>query len=111
MEPIVISGKVAHVGDVETVGQKGTTKQTVAIEFEDGKYTNVVAGVFLGKSTGEVDKANPSEGDEVELRGRVKSREYNGKWYTDFMCFGIKVTAEDTSYRVDDGEEQDDMLF
>lgn len=86
-----IKGKVVAVPPV----QSGTSangewkRQTVVVEYQDGKYTSKVA-LDNTKKASEFGKLNI--GDECTFKCNTPtSREYNGRWYTSVNCWGWDV--------------------
>jgi hypothetical protein len=76
---------------VGTVLEQVSTQRAEFLIIEDmsnPKYPNKVACEFFGdKNTKLLDDVN--EGDLVRVDGQIKSREWEGKWFTNFSCFAL----------------------
>lgn len=90
----MIRGRVIFIGQPEQGVSKTTgkqwSKQVFAIQTEGQYPTNVAFGVMNGKFT-------MNMGDVVEVEVDARSREYNGKWYTDltaYRCNNISAPAQ-----------------
>jgi len=63
-------------------------KQEFILEYPDGNYTSQVCMLAFG-----TDKVQELEkyqiGDRVKVSFNLKSREYNGRWYTDIQIWRI----------------------
>ena len=88
-----VTGLVKHkLAKVTGEGNSGTwEKQTLVIE-EQGKYTNDVAIDFFNK----LDLiADLKAGQSVTVSVNLKSREYNGRWFTNVDGWKVEAgTAE-----------------
>ena len=64
------------------------SKQEFVLEYPDGNYTSQVCMLAFGQ-----DKVQELEkyqvGDRVKVAFNIKSREYNGRWYTDVQIWRI----------------------
>lgn len=115
-----ITGKVVQKLAVE----KGTAKngnewkkQSIVIET-DGQYPKKICFTLWGDK---IDQADFSEGDVVQARVDIESREYNGRWYTDVKAWQVQKAGagstrdeynqepDVTSFSADD--ENDDLPF
>ena len=74
--------------------QQGTSargqwaKQEFILEYPDGNYTSQVCMLAFGQDkVQELDKYQI--GDRVKVSFNLKSREYNGRWYTDIQIWRI----------------------
>ena len=89
-----IKGKVVHKLALEIGTAKATgndwQKQVFVIET-DGEYAKKVAFDCMGKTIEYVEKLKA--GDMVTVSFDVKSREYNGKWYSNINAWKIVVDA------------------
>ena len=86
-----VTGLVKHkLAKVTGEGNSGTwEKQTLVIE-EQGKYTNDVAIDFFNK----LDLiADLKAGQSVTVSVNLKSREYNGRWFTNVDGWKVEAGA------------------
>ena len=83
-------GIVTHILPVTTFGKENKKKGGFVIEFQDGKYQSNLAFDCFDKAL--TDMSDLEVGDNVTVNFSVKSREYQGKWYTNVNAFGIKIT-------------------
>lgn len=84
------------IGIIREVREDGRGNFSVLIDA-DGK---LVAARTFGKSTEAAKKLNP--GQIVATKGYVSSREYNGKFFTDFNASFFKTVSQSTAV-ADDG--------
>jgi single-strand DNA-binding protein len=98
-------GKVVNVGDIELVGTDQFHKQTFWV-LETGDYAKPVAFELMGKV---LEKMKPlHKGDVVKVSFNIKSREYNGRSYTNLNAWNVKVkpkTFQPDEFGIDDSEE------
>lgn len=93
-----IQGKVFE--KIETVTGTGKNgewrKKNLILEVDpDGKYPTKVCVTAWGDMVASVEGLNI--GDEVTAAINVKSREYEGKWYTDVECWKMDVEKASTA--------------
>jgi hypothetical protein len=71
------------------VAVSGGDKFDVVIVHDQSrpKYPNDVACEFMGKSRDLLHDI--AEGDWVAIEGSIRSKEYKGKWYTNFVCYAL----------------------
>lgn len=84
-------GMVIAITEQETGTSKAGnewTKQTLAIEFSDGKWPTQQAYTAFNERTQEL--ASIKVNDVVEVSWTFSSRPYNGRWYSDINMVGIK---------------------
>jgi len=101
-------GIVTNILPVTTFGKENKKKGGFVIEFQDGKYQSNLAFDCFDKAL--MDMSDLEVGDNVTVNFSVKSREYQGKWYTNVNAFGIKIThktqtgggKKEESFRVPD---------
>ncbi len=74
--------------------QQGTSargqwaKQEFVLEYPDGNYTSQACFTAFGQDkVAELDKYQA--GDRIKVSFNIKSREYNGRWYTDLQIWRI----------------------
>ena len=86
----IIKGRVVAVPPMATgEGQRGPWKrQTVVIEFQEGRYTSKLA---LDNSFKADEFAKLRPGQVVTCHYDVTSREYNGRYYHTVTCFDWEV--------------------
>ena len=82
-------GIVTAILPVTTYGKEGKKKGGFVIEIQDGKFTDNLAFECLEKAL--IDITDLSVGDEVNVKFSVRSREWQGKWYTNATAFGVNV--------------------
>ena len=64
------------------------SKQEFVLEYPDGNFTSQVCMLAFGQDkVQELDKYQV--GDRVKVSFNLKSREYNGRWYTDIQIWRI----------------------
>lgn len=85
----VIEGAIYHVGEVQTVGQKGAQKRVVVVETI-GDYPQKIPCEFFGKNLDKADRL--AVGDEVLIAVNLRGREANGKFYGSLDAWHVKVT-------------------
>lgn len=114
-----VTGKVTHIGAITAAGKY--QKQTIAIEVEGDKYNDTLAFVAFGeRALAEADKVNL--GDIVEVEFYPRSREWEGRFYTDLNLWSVKIVKsgyarpeEPTPLAPSDilgnADENDDMPF
>ena len=92
-----VYGKVIAVPAAKTgVGQRGPwRRQTVVIEYEDGRYSNKLA-LECSSSKAE-DFGRLRVGQMVTIQYDVTSREFNGNYYTTANAFEWKVAGAQQS--------------
>lgn len=71
------------------VGKNGNawTKQTVIVEEIDNKYPKPIALTMWNDQVSAMESIN--DGEIMDCKIRVESREYNEKWYTDVVCWSV----------------------
>jgi hypothetical protein len=95
-----ITGKVIHIGQVESFGAKGFKKQIVAIETElESKYPQQIPLEATGKTIDLV--KHLQAGDEIEAVFSIGGREHNGRYYPSIKLIGIN--SEEIQNRVTNG--------
>lgn len=86
----MLRGKVIHIGQpMSGVSKtKGTPwkKQEFVIETE-GQYPTTIAFSAMNEK---IDQAAIQLGNVVEVEVNLRSREYNGKWYTEATAWRIR---------------------
>jgi hypothetical protein len=79
--------------------QQGTSargqwaKQEFVLEYPDGNYTSQAVFTAFGQDkVAELDKYQA--GDRIKVSFNIKSREYNGRWYTDLQIWRVAPAGE-----------------
>ena len=72
-----VKGVIHNIGETQSIGQKGFRKRLVALEQDNGRYTNYVPIEFTSDDCDLVDDLNV--GDEVEITFHINGR----KWQKD----------------------------
>ena len=82
-----IKGKVIAIAPIERgIGQRGPwARQTIVVEYESGQYPKSVA--ITNKKNAE-EFAKIRFGQTGTFKVDFKTRDYNGKYYTDIECWG-----------------------
>lgn len=80
-----LKGTLKVIGATEQVTEK-FSKRLFVIEVP-GKYTNIVALQFVNDKTDLLDTYEV--GQEVRVHFDVRSREWNGKYFTELTAWGI----------------------
>lgn len=88
----MFKGIVKEISAVETVGQKGTAKQTIFVQEDKSEYPQSALFTFMGKTTNYLTGVNV--GDEVEVKFNLNSTEYNGKRYNNVNGYSCVVTKK-----------------
>jgi hypothetical protein len=88
----IISGIVAAVGPVETVGAKAHKKQIVAVTT-DGQYPQTIGVEFFGKNQPLVDNLDIREGDRIRCHCNINGREHNGRYYVTLSAWKAEADA------------------
>ena len=108
-----IKGTVKNIlPEVKGVSQKGEwCKNQVVLEVASGEYSDLV---HLTDFKGVLKPLNV--GDEVTVGINIKSREYNGNWYTDVSAWkielhGVKKPEPIPEPRIDMPGDDSDLPF
>ena len=90
-----IKGRVISVPQAQTgMGKNGPwRRQTVVIEYEDGRYNQTLALECSNSKAEEFGRLQ--SGQTGTFFFDVTSREYNGRFYTTANCFDWKVDGDD----------------
>ncbi|MCR4845037.1 MAG: DUF3127 domain-containing protein [Bacteroidales bacterium] len=79
--------------------QQGTSargqwaKQEFVLEYPDGNYTSQAVFTAFGQDkVADLDKYQA--GDRIKVSFNIKSREYNGRWYTDLQIWRVAPAGE-----------------
>jgi len=104
-----ISGTVKQILNTETIGNppKQLTKKTIIVETP-GKYPQNIAIDFLNKNIDILSQIKV--GDNVDIKVNARSKEYNGKWYTNIMGWEI-LQAQASLETADQLPDSNDLPF
>lgn len=81
-----IKGTIKQITPAEPVGDK--FKCLLVLDNNDGQYTDTYAIEAYGTTI--VEKVQQHRvGEEVEVAFTVRSREYQGKWYTNLSLYSF----------------------
>lgn len=86
-----ISGKVIHVGEIETIGEKGFQKRIFVIKTDD-KYPQELPFELSGEKLGLINDYDPANEDLIEVDYNLKGRPWNGKWFMSAEAWRITGT-------------------
>lgn len=81
-----LKGTLAHIGNVEVVNEK-LSKRIFTITVQNGTFTDIIAFTLLNDKTGKIDGI--AIGSEITVDFNLKSREWNGKYFTDAQAWKI----------------------
>lgn len=76
------------------VGQNGPWARTTVVIEVDGEYPYKLAMDNQNKAE---DFARVRVGDVLDVKCRVSSREYNGKWYTSVNCYSWTTVGTESA--------------
>ena len=85
------TGVLVSILPTVTYGKDNKKKGGFVIETE-GKYPKKIAFTVFEAKLAEVSAL--SVGSQVEVSGVIESREWQGKWFTDAICQGVKPLAQ-----------------
>ena len=88
------SGRVVHVGQTETVGEKGFRKRLLVVTDESEKYPQEVPFEAVQDGVDKLD--NIKVGDTVEVSYNIRGNAYNGKWYVNLNLWKVDVQSSAT---------------
>lgn len=86
-----ITGTIKHIGQIET-GSNDFKKRTVVVTVQNGNYSDDVAVELYKDRVSIADGLG--EGQTVTAHINLRSREYNGRWYTNAICWKIEAQTE-----------------
>lgn len=94
---VMVCGTCGRDAEFTTVGERGSRKCSVGLavgkrQGEDGKPTTVWCNVVAWHDLASM-LAPARKGDAVFVVGRLKSREYNGKTYTDLEAEYLNIAS------------------
>lgn len=103
----VVSGTVKELVTRETT--QGKQELYVILEEQNGKYTDTVA-IKCWRDTVKAQAELLRPGQLAEASGRVRSREWKGRYYTDFEADHVKMLGTPTKHREESVDPADDEL-
>lgn len=86
-----ISGKVIHVGEIETFGAKGFQKRIFVIKTDD-KFPQELPFELSGEKLTLINDYDPANEDLIEVEYNLKGRPWNGKWFLSAEAWRITGT-------------------
>jgi hypothetical protein len=103
-----LTGKIAVLGNTETVGNNGFTKRQIVIETSE-QYPQKLAIDFVKDKCSILD--NFKTGDNVTVAINLRGSEYNGKYYVNLQ--GWKIAKESKNIEVVQAEviQSNDLPF
>ena len=84
-------GTIKHIGNVQTFGDKGFSKQDLILVESDAKYPQIVKFELTKDNTKLT--TGYKIGEEVEVKFNVRGREYNGNYYVSLEAYKLIATA------------------
>lgn len=91
MSDLKITGTITHIGETVQISEK-FKKRDLVITFKSGEYDNDAAFQLSQDRTALGDTL--AEGQEVEVHFNIRSREYNGKYYTNLDAWRVVATQQ-----------------
>ena len=105
-------GTIKHIGDVQTFGDKGFSKQDLVLVESDAKYPQTVKFELTKENTKLT--TGYKLGEEVEVKFNVRGREYNGNYYVSLEAYKLIATAyqsKDPKSIMLEAETEEDFPF
>jgi len=84
-------GTIKHIGDIQTFGEKGFSKQDLVLIESDTKYPQTVKFELTKENTKLT--TGYKIGEEVEVKFNIKGREYNNNYYVSLEAYKLIATA------------------
>jgi single-strand DNA-binding protein len=84
-------GTIKHIGDIQTFGEKGFSKQDLVLVESDAKYPQTVKFELTKDNTKLT--TGYKIGEEVEVKFNIKGREYNNNYYVSLEAYKLIATA------------------
>lgn len=85
------SGRVIHVGETKTVGEKGFRKRLLVVTDESEKYAQEVPFEFTQDNVDKLDRVNV--GDTVEVSYNIRGNAHKGAWYVNLNGWRLDVQS------------------
>ena len=94
---VIVAGTCGRDGECKLIGEKQTPKATVSVavgkrEDANGEKTTVWANVVAWRGLADV-LAGARKGDAILAIGRVSTRQYNGKTYSDLNADFVSIAS------------------
>lgn len=94
---VIVAGTCGRDGEYKLIGEKQTPKAKVSVavgkrEDANGEKTTVWANVVAWRGLADV-LAGARKGDAILAIGRVSTREYNGKTYSDLNADFVSIAS------------------
>lgn len=94
---VIVAGTCGRDGECKLIGEKQTPKATVSVavgkrEDANGEKTTVWANVVAWRGLADV-LAGARKGDAILAIGRVSTREYNGKTYSNLNADFVSIAS------------------
>ena len=93
-QKLELTGKISHVGPLETVGKNNLEKRLFVIETE-GNYPQQIAFECFKDNAHKVKDAD--KGCRVRVSFDVRGREYQGRYYTNLTAWKVSFMGRDES--------------
>lgn len=90
-ETNVYKGRVIHVGQTETVGEKGFRKRLLVVTDETEKYPQELPFEFTQDNVDKLDGVKV--GDTVEVSYNLRGNPHNGKWYVNLTGWKLNIQS------------------
>jgi hypothetical protein len=84
------TGTLHFIGETET-NDKGFSKRVLVISEQNGEYTNYIAFELQKDRCAVADGLKV--GDTVTVQLNIRSREWQGRWFTNLTCWKIEAKA------------------
>jgi len=109
-ESYKFTGRVVHVGSVETVGQSNFQKCDVIVCDDDPDYPQEVPFVFAGKKADLPHEEQISEGDSITIHFGLRGRKWKDRWFGENGAWKLEVhtRTESDQQPAPDGDHGDD---
>lgn len=91
MSELVITGTIKLIGEPQTISDKFRKLEFVLVT--DGQYPKTIAFQVVNDNIDKFLKYN-TEGQVVEVKFNIESKEYNGKYFTNVTAWSIRGNRE-----------------
>ena len=103
-----ITGQIKHIGNIETVGQKGFQKRLLVITDPADKYPQEIPLEATGDMMNRLD--NLKVGQWVDASFWLGGREWQGRWFSSLKLAFVKVVEAQEDEEHDVSAEGDENL-
>ena len=86
------TGTVVHVGQTESVGEKGFKKRLLVVSDNHAEYPQEIPFEFTGDNVGKLD--NISNGDKVTVGFNLRGRKWQDKWFSSVSGWRIETEVK-----------------